>query len=189
MLPFAVLAGHAYEVLRYLAAAFDLFALPLAVLVVFGDLRKLVLCLLDTALGLIDVDVVRSYCLFNQDLHQILGDFEEAIGRCKDVPFVVLGDPDLPGLNRGDDRRVVPHYPNVAVGDPQDYKVRLAVVDHLLGRNDPAEELAPFLLLVLVLGHYSSSFSELSPFSESSSSWSSSSSSPLMPLAFSTASS
>src|SRR5215210_1355007 len=183
VLSFAVLAGHPDEVIRYLATALYLGPLPLRLLVVLGDLGELVLGVLDATLGLFDVYLVGRHRLLDQDLHQVLGDLEEAVGGRKDVPFVILVNPDFPGLDRGDDRRVVSLNPDVAIGDPRDHQVRLAVVDHLLGCNDPAEELASLLLLVLVLGHYSSSFSELSPSSESSSC------SPLMPLAFSTASS
>src|SRR3712207_2858274 len=55
------------------------------------------------------------------------------------------------GLDRGDDRRVVDHHADVPVRDPRDNQIRLTVVEHLLGRYYPTEELAP-LLLVLALG-------------------------------------
>jgi hypothetical protein len=40
---------------------------------------------------------------------------------------------------------------DVTIGYPRHDHIRLAVEDHLLRRNDPTEELAPFLLLAL--GH------------------------------------
>src|SRR3712207_8632502 len=52
------------------------------------------------------------------------------------------------GLDRGDDRRVVDHHADVPVRDSRDNQIRLTVVEHLLGRYYPTEELAPLLLVL-----------------------------------------
>src|SRR3712207_4629380 len=61
-------------------------------------------------------------------------------------------DTDVTYLSRRDERRVIHQNPELAVRDPGDYQVRLAVEDRLLRRDDAAEELAA---LAPLLGHAS----------------------------------
>src|SRR5215204_5383381 len=150
-LTFAVLARHPHEIFRRTTPALDLLSLPLRLLVLLirGELRELVLGLLDTTLGLIDIYLVGGHSLLDQYLHQVLGDLKEAIRGRKDVPLVILRDSDSPNLDRRDHRRVVDHHADVPVRNPRDHQIRLAIVKHLLGRDHPAEELAPLLVLAL----------------------------------------
>src|SRR5215213_6909823 len=150
-LTFAILARHPHEIFRRTTPALDLFSLPLRLLVLLirGELRELVLGLLDTTLGLIDIYLVGGYGLLDQYLYQVLGDLKEAIRGRKDVPLVILRDSDSPNLDRRDHRRVVDHHADVPVRNPRDHQIRLAIVKHLLGRDHPAEELAPLLVLAL----------------------------------------
>src|SRR5215217_671198 len=150
-LTFAVLARHPHEIFRRTTPALDLFSLPLRLLVLLirGKLRELVLGLLDTTLGLIDIYLVGGHGLLDQYLYQVLGDLKEAIRGRKDVPLVILRDSDSPNLDRRDHRRVVDHHADVPVRNPRDHQIRLAIVKHLLGRDHPAEELAPLLILAL----------------------------------------
>ena len=48
---------------------------------------------------------------------------------------------------------MVDKHPDVPVRDAGDHEVRLTVVDHLLGRDDPAEELPSPTPLVAILSH------------------------------------
>src|SRR5215217_6639822 len=130
-LTFAVLARHPNEILRRTTPALDLFSLPLRLLV------------------LIDIYLVGGHGLLDQYLHQVLRDLKEAIRGRKDVPLVILRDSDSPNLDRRDHRRVVDHHADVPVRNPRDHQIRLAIVKHLLGRDHPAEELAPLLVLAL----------------------------------------
>src|SRR5215208_4830871 len=150
-LTFAVLARHPHEILRRTTPALDLFSLSLRplVLLIRGELRELVLGLLDTTLGLIDIYLIGGHGLLDQYLHQVLGDLKEAIRGRKDVPLVIFCDSDSPNLDRRDHRRVVDHHADVPVRNPRDHQIRLAIVKHLLGRDHPAEELAPLLVLAL----------------------------------------
>src|SRR5215216_4340673 len=150
-LTFAVLARHPNEILRRTTPALDLFSLPLRLLVLLirGELRELVLGLLDTTLGLIDIYLVGGYGLLDQYLYQVLGDLKEAIRGRKDVPLVILRDSDSPNFDRRDHRRVVDHHADVPVRNPRDHQIRLAIVKHLLWRDHPAEELTPLLVLAL----------------------------------------
>src|SRR5215204_5068210 len=143
-LTFAVLARHPHKILRRTTPALDLFSLPLRLLVLLirGELRELVL-------GLIDIYLVGGHGLLDQYLHQVLRDLKEAIRGRKDVPLVILRDSDSPNLDRRDHRRVVDHHADVLVHNPRDHQIRLAIVKHLLGRDHPAEELAPLLVLAL----------------------------------------
>src|SRR3712207_9445156 len=61
-------------------------------------------------------------------------------------------DTDVTYLSRRDERRVIHQNPELAVRDPGDYQVRLAVEDRLLRGDDAAEELTA---LAPLLGHAS----------------------------------
>src|SRR4028118_1128456 len=149
-LALAVLAGHTHKVLPHPALAVDLGHHPVAVLSIFAYLGELALGLLDLVAGSIDVDLPRLDGLFYQDLHEVFRHLEEAIGGGEDVELLALPYAHVPDLGGGDERGVVNHHPDVAVRYAGHDEVRLPVVDHLLGRDDPAEELpAPAPLLPL----------------------------------------
>src|SRR5215208_1817122 len=202
------------QVLRHALAAHDLFS-PL---VIVRDLGELPLRLLDAALGFLDIYLLHRDGLLDQDLDQVLGDLEETVGGGVDAPLLALVDADLPDLDRRDGRGVVNQDPELAVRDPRDDQVGLVVEDRPLRRDDPAEELPALAPLLASLRHRRSSPSSDSPSSDwpssssepsspsgsspdssSPSDWSSdspsspsspsSSSSPLIPRAFSIASS
>src|SRR4028119_441732 len=150
-LALAVLAGHAHEVLSHPALAVDLGHYPVAVLGVFGDLGELALRFLDLVAGRVDVDLPRLDGLFYQDLHEVLRHLEEAVGGGEDVELLAIPYAHVPDLGGGDKRGVVNHHPDVAVRYAGHDEIRLPVVDHLLGRDDPAKELpAPVPLLPLL---------------------------------------
>src|ERR671911_868250 len=113
----------------------------IAVRGIFCDLGGLPFRLLDAVLRLIDIDVFGGDSLLDEHLHEVLGDLEEPVGGRIDPLFVVLPYPDLPSLHGGDQRRMIDKHPDVPVGDAGDHEVSLTVVDHLLRRDDPAEEL------------------------------------------------
>src|SRR4028118_2412517 len=149
-LTLTVLAGHAHEVLPHPALAIDLGHYPVAVLGVFGDLGELTLGLLDLVAGRVDVDLPRLDGLFYQDLDEVFGHLEETVGGGEDVELLAIPDAHVPDLGGRDERGVVNHHPDVAVRYAGHDEVRLPVVDHLLGRDGPPEELpAPAPLLPL----------------------------------------
>src|SRR5215207_4900968 len=152
-LALCVLPRHVHEGLSHPLSAFDLRPLPLGVFRLVRELGELALCLLYTVLGLGDVYLLGRDGLLDQDLDQVLGDLEEAVGGREDAQFVILADADLTKLDRRDDRRVVHQDPDLAVRDPGDDQVRLVVEDHTLRRDDPAEELSA--LTFASLGHAS----------------------------------
>src|ERR687897_677107 len=135
----AVLARQAHQVLPHALAALYLGDHSITILGFFRDLRELALGLLDPGLGRVDVDLLYGYSLFDKDLNQVFGNLEEAVGGRVDELIVALLDAHLPHLHGGDQRRVVHEHPEVAVGDAGYDQVRLAVVDDLLRRDNPAE--------------------------------------------------
>ena len=85
-----------------------------------------------------------------------------------ETPFFALADPHVPDLEGRDERGVVHEDPDLTVRYPGDDEIHLVVEDHLLRRDDPAEELPATgpIAAFAILGHYffSASSSPVTPW-------------------------